>query len=437
MESFASQEQYISDVLPGSPAARAGLRRGDVLLAVNGEAVCDVVDYEYLSAGSDLRLSFRTLRGDLRAVDIQKEAYEPLGLRFATGLMSDMRRCKNRCVFCFIDQMPRGVRTSLHVKDDDWRMSFIMGNYVSLTNVDDAEMARILSRRAGPLFISLHASDPETRARMMGNPDAGRIMERLEALRDAGIRFHLQIVLCPGLNDGPVLDKTLRDAETLLPAAQSLAIVPVGLTKHREGLYPLRPNSPEDARRLIALSETMQARCLSAFGTRFVFLSDEWYVLAERPLPAYEAYEDFPQIENGVGLLRLFERDVQAALAEKKPLRRRRAFTMAGGESACAFFRWLPARLSDYGIDLSIAPVRNEYFGGGVNVGGLVVGRDLTAQLSGRVKTRTLLIPRAMLKEDEAVFLDGMTLREAEKRLRARIRPVRDGTDMIESMFGR
>ncbi len=430
-------EQYISDVLAGSPAERAGLARGDALLTIDGEPVRDVVDYEYLSANDSLTLRVLRTDGSTCTLNVQKQDFEPLGLRFATGLMSDMRTCKNRCQFCFIDQMPPGVRTSLHVKDDDWRMSFIMGNYVSLTNVDEAEFERIVARRVSPLYVSLHASDPALRVRMMKNPQAGRIMERLVRLKDAGLRFHLQIVLCPGLNDGAVLEQTLDDAVSLLPAAQSLAIVPVGLTKFRKGLAPLCANTPDDARRLIGSLEKRQRDCLKRFGTRFVFLSDEWYIQAEEALPAFEDYEDFPQIENGVGLLRLYEHELSEALAQKRPLKRPRTVLMAGGESACAFFAGIPALLRPYGVNLSIFPIHNDYFGGGVNVGGLVTGGDLCAQLKGRTSAETLLIPRVMLRENDDQFLDGMTLGEAENALGIRILPVKDGTDMIEILFRR
>ena len=437
MKAMSRQAQVITFVRPASPAARAGVARGETLLSINGEAVCDIVDYEYLSAETALRLILRTPDGTEREVSIAKDPAEPLGLDFDAGLMDAMQSCHNRCLFCFIDQMPKGVRTSLHIKDDDWRMSFIMGNYITLTNVDEAAFERIIARRVSPLYISLHASDPALRVRMMQNAGAGEIMPRLRRLRDAGLSFHLQIVLCPGLNDGGALHKTLGDVESLLPTVRSLAIVPVGLTKYREGLYPLRPNTPDEARRLIDAIEPMQAVWLKSAGTRLVFLSDEWYILAGRRLPPFESYEDFPQIENGVGLLRLFEHDFCRALAQRKPRRKALSVTMAGGESACAFFSWMPDALRPYGIELTIVPVRNDYFSGGVNVGGLVTGGDLTAQLSGKPSADALLIPRAMLRENDEVFLDGMTLRAAESALNRRIRPVTDGADMIEILFRR
>ena len=420
---------------PGSPAARAGVRPGEALLAINGEPVHDLIDYEYLTAQAQLELALLAPDGARRAVRVAKRDEEPLGLGFATSLMSDMRTCSNRCIFCFVDQMPRGVRKSLSVKDDDWRLSFIMGNYVTLTNVSEEEFSRILRRRVSPLYVSVHATEPELRVRMMRNRTAGRLMERLERLAGAGLRFHAQVVCCPGVNDGAALMRTLSDLYKLHPAAQSVAVVPVGLTRYRDGLTPLRPYTPDEAREMIARVEAFAAQARQARGTSFAFLSDEWYLLAGAPLPPYEAYEDFPQIENGVGLLRLFESDFREALAEREPLPARRALSMAGGEAAYPFFRELYRALVPYGIDLSVYPIRNDYFGGNVSVGGLVTGGDLVRQLTGRLSSGVLLIPHNMLREGEDVFLDGMTLLEAEEALSVHIRPVRSGADLVETVF--
>ena len=238
-----NRQQVISDVLPGSPAERAGIRIGDALLSIDGEPVIDLVDYEHMTAKEKITLEVRKKSGETEWIELEKDEYEPLGLSFATSLMDAMRTCKNHCVFCFIDQMPKGGRSSLHVKDDDWRMSFIMGNYVTLTNLDEKELERVIRRRVSPLYVSLHASDPDVRQKMMRNPRAGGILQQLKKLADAGLSFHLQIVLCPGLNDGDVLNRSIDDALSLYPYAQSLAIVPVGLTRYREGLYPLHPFS--------------------------------------------------------------------------------------------------------------------------------------------------------------------------------------------------
>lgn len=435
MEHRAVPQQKIVRVEPGSPAARGGVREGDALLAINGEPVVDLIDYEFLTANRTLQLRLLDGAGRERTVAVHKRETEPLGLSFATSLMSGMRSCANRCVFCFIDQMPCDVRSSLLVKDDDWRLSFIMGNYVTLTNVSDREFARILKRRVSPLYISVHATEPAVRERMMRNRHAGRLMERLQALAEAGLRFHAQVVCCPEMNDGAVLDRTLADLYGLYPAAQSVALVPVGLTRYRDGLVPIRPYTAEEARGMVARISAFQTRARAENGTAFAFLSDEWYLLAGVPLPPYEDYEDFPQIENGVGLLRLFESDFREALAEREPLPVRRALSMAGGEAAYPFFRELYRALVPYGIDLSVYPIRNDYFGGNVSVGGLVTGGDLVRQLTGRLSSGVLLIPHNMLREGEDVFLDGMTLLEAEEALSVHIRPVRSGADLVETVF--
>lgn len=435
MENLRSNSQIISDVLPGSPAERGGVLAGETLISIDGEPIVDLVDYEHLTANETLRLTLLNKAGQERTVRIRKDEYEPLGLSFATSLMDDMRTCKNHCVFCFIDQMPKGVRTSLHVKDDDWRMSFIMGNYVTLTNLDERELERIIKRRVSPLYVSLHASDPDVRVQLMKNPRAGDAMKQLKRLADAGLKFHLQAVLCPGLNDGEVLKKTIRDVTALIPYAQSLAVVPVGLTKFREGLTELRRFTTEEAARVIDEIEPLQKTFLKQYGTRFVFLADEWYTSCRRTLPAYEAYEDFPQIENGVGLLRLFEGEMLEALEEREPLEEPRRFLMAGGVSAEPFFREAYRVLESYGVQIETRAIVNNYFGESVTVGGLVTGGDLTSQLAGADFGRALLIPRAMLKADESVFLDGMTLSEAEHKLHTRIIPVSSGDDLIEIVF--
>lgn len=435
MEVGAFVQQKIVRVEPSSPAARAGVAEGEALLSINGEPVFDLIDYEYLTAGRSLTLRLLAADGNARSLSVRKRESEPLGLCFATGLMSRMRSCSNHCIFCFIDQMPCDVRSSLLVKDDDWRLSFIMGNYVTLTNVSDREFERILKRRVSPLYVSVHATDSSVRESMMRNRTAGRLMERLQKLSEAGLRFHAQIVCCPGINDGEVLKRTLADLYALYPATQSVAIVPVGLTRFREGLTPLRAYTPEESREMIGFVKDFAARSLQEIGTSFAYLSDEWYLKADLPLPNSESYEDFAQIENGVGLLRLFEEEFLAALAEQKPLRTKRRLSMAGGEGAYPFFSNLYQQLPPYGIEIDLHPIHNQYFGGNVNVAGLITGGDLVRQLSGKLCTDTLLIPHNMLREGEDVFLDGMTLRELENALSVRVLPVGGGAQMIETVF--
>lgn len=426
--------QPITFVEHGSPAERKGVCTGDVLLRINDIPVLDLIDYEKLTAERVLKLSLTRNEEPLEIV-LRKEEYEPLGLCFETTLMSRMQTCRNHCLFCFIDQMPKGVRSSLNVKDDDWRMSFIMGNYVTLTNVDDREFQRIIDRRVSPLYVSVHATDPEIRTKIMRNPTAGQIMDRLSALRDAGLRFHTQIVLCRGLNDGDILEKTLRDLVSLVPACASVAVVPVGVTRFRDGLYPLETFDGEQSKAIIRQIEPWQKRCLQAFGTRLIFLSDEWYLNANLPMPETESYEEFEQIENGVGLLRAFEEDFRYALSELEPLRTEKAVTIAGGTAANPFFEALYKDLVPYCVRVTTYPIPNRWFGGNVHVAGLVTGSDLINELRDKPLSDPLLIPHNMLRETEDVFLDGMTLTDVQNALHVSIRTFSDGTELISELF--
>lgn len=431
---ICAKGQPITFVEPDTPAKRAGVCAGDVLLLINDSPVLDLIDYEHLTAHRALKLDL--LRsGEPLSIVLHKGVYEPLGLCFETTLMSRMMTCRNHCLFCFIDQMPKGVRSSLNVKDDDWRMSFIMGNYVTLTNVSDAEFARIIERRVSPLYVSVHATDPDVRVKIMRNPSAGRIMERLSALREAGLQFHAQIVLCRELNDGKVLMRTLTDLSSLVPACSSIAIVPVGVTKFREGLTVLGTFDRAQSRTVIEAIEPMQKEYLAKFGTRLAFLSDEWYLNAELPLPQPAEYEGYEQIENGVGLLRMFEEDFRYALSEREPLENKRHFSIAGGTAAYPFFRELYRNLTAYGIETDLYPIPNLWFGGNIHVAGLVTGSDLIAELTGKPIGATLLIPQNMLRAQEDVFLDGMTVKDVESALQVRIRTFGDGTELISLLF--
>ncbi len=426
--------QPITFVEHDSPAEKAGVLRGDVLVSINDSPVLDLIDYEHLSTNRTLKIS--VLRAD-REIEIllRKDEYEPLGLCFETTLMSRMMTCRNHCLFCFIDQMPKGVRSSLNVKDDDWRMSFIMGNYVTLTNVSDEEFQRIIERRVSPIYVSVHATDPDLRTRIMRNPSAGRIMERLTALKAAGLHFHAQIVLCRGLNDGEVLLRSLSDLSSLAPSCSSVAIVPVGVTKYRDGLPVLKTFDPDQSRTVIESIESLQKTYLERFGTRFAFLSDEWYLNAGMTLPETEAYESFDQIENGVGLLRTFEEEFRYALSERTACTEKRIASIAGGTAAYPFFRELYRELKPYGIETDLHPVPNRWFGGNVHVAGLVTGSDLISELKGKKLQDPLLIPHNMLRESEDVFLDGMSLADVEKALGLSIRTFADGTELISLLF--
>ena len=430
--------QVITSVDVDSVADELGILAGMKLVAIDGEPIRDIIDYEQLTAAESLVLTILDDDGNIVDVPVEKELYEPLGLGFAHGgLMSPIRSCKNHCVFCFIDQMPKGVRNSLHVKDDDWRLSLIMGNYVTLTNVDDEEFDRIIKRHVSPLYVSVHATDPEVRRRMMGNPSAVRIMERLTALKNAGIRFHCQIVLCPELNDKDVLERSISDLYSLSPAAQSLAVVPVGLTRFRDKLYKLRCLTKEEAGEAIDAIEKWQKKSLKERGTAFVFPSDELYIIAGRELPKAETYEDYCQIENGVGLLRKFEEEFLYALKEAKPLGKEAVLDSVSGVSAAPFMSRLFERLIPYGIKINVHPIVNRYFGESVTVSGLITAGDLMDQLIGKLTSDILLIPHNMMRENDDVFLDGIRLPKLESSLGVKVAPTwaTDGEVFIHQLF--
>ena len=408
----------IKSVPEGSLGAELGLLPGDELLTLNGEPVVDVIDYQALLSTEELALVYRR-GGETLEVDCEKEEWEELGVEFADGLLTT-RVCKNHCIFCFIDQMPPNCRPTLYVKDDDWRMSLMMGNFVTLTNVDEEEMRRIVRRRASPLYISVHATDPEVRRRMMRNPHAGRILDQLRTLRDAGLQFHCQIVLCPGENDGGVLERTLTDLAALRPAAQSVAVVPVGLTGFRQGLYPLRPFTREEADGVLRQISRWQKKCWKEMGTRFVFASDEFYCLAGRSLPAESCYEDFPQIENGVGLLRRFECELEEAERFEVPdgPAPARRYLIPTGVSAAPHLMRMAERFAPPGVSARVLPVANHFFGETVTVTGLLTGGDVLAALTPDkvADADELLLCSVMLRHEGDLFLDDMHIDDFRRR---------------------
>ncbi len=430
--------QRIIAVDNDSIAEELGIKPGFFLLQINGEDVEDVIDYEQLSAEKHITLTLETKSGKIVSAEIDKDEYEPLGLYFESGLMSKVRSCKNRCVFCFIDQMPKGGRETLHFKDDDWRLSLIMGNYVSLTNVDDREFDRILKRRVSPLYVSIHATNGDVRTRMMSNPSAKRIMERLDALKRHGLNFHGQIVVCPELNDGDVLKKSIEDLYALRPAAQTLALVPVGLTKFREGLYPLRLLTKQEASDIIDYAESFNASVVSRGEDGFVYASDEMYMIAERELPDYESYGDFLQIENGVGLLRQFEHGFNEALSEMRPIGRNVRLVGATGVSARSFLQRLFDKLKPYGIELTLYAVPNDFFGHTITVSGLITAGDIAKHMQG-ISADAMLIPDDMLRERESVFIDGHDTDWLSEKLNLPLWPMSaaDGEEFVYSLFER
>lgn len=404
-------KHVIAGVTEGGLAYRLGVRAGDALVAINGFELPDQLEYQALTARRRLVLTLEKPDGARRDVPVVKSREQPLGLTFGDSMAIKIKRCRNRCVFCFVDQLPRGLRDSLYVKDDDWRTSVLMGSYVTLSNLDEQDMARILRLKPSPLYVSVHAADPAVRARLLGNPRAGGVMDILARFRQAGISFHSQIVVCPGLNDGEILDDTLEALWALRPASLSVALVPVGLTAHRKGLAALTPFDGETARGILARTRAWQARCLAEGGTRFVFAADELYCLSGEPLPEEDEYERYPQIENGVGLLRTLKSELDAARKECDLPPRPRDVLVACGESAAPYLdAWL-TECAPPGVRVRVKAVRNDFFGHSVTVTGLLTGGDLMRALEGE-QADDILVSDVVLRDKGDRLLDDMTAAE-------------------------
>jgi len=436
-------KHVITGVERGSVAEKFGLHEGDALLTINGEPVIDEIDYQALSAQTALTLGLERADGRAGEVKISKQDWEPLGLKFCDSMTLCARTCRNKCLFCFIDQMRPGMRETLYVKDDDWRFSLMMGNFVTLTNVSEEEFERIIRRHASPLYVSVHTTDPELRRRMMNNRFAGDIMDRLTRLRDAGIRFHCQIVCCPGYNDGEALLRTLRDLRSLAPAAQSVAVVPVGLTRYREGLANLTLFNRDMAKQLLAMLAPFQAECRKLLGTTFVFPSDEFYCLSGEPIPPKEWYEDYSQIENGVGLLSQLEEGMREAAMDEPDApdapHPKRVYVLVTGVSAAPHMKRLTAQFAPPNTEVRVETIINRFFGETITVTGLLTGGDVLDQLTPQALTGAdaVLISKNMLRHERDLFLDDMTFDEFTRRLPVPVRVVEDGYDLYEAIHGR
>ena len=433
----------IKEVTAGGIAAKANILAGDVLESINGHEIRDVLDYRFYLTDTDVRLSL-VRNGNAYAVRINKGEYDDIGLEFETPLMDKKHSCANRCVFCFIDQLPQGMRESLYFKDDDDRLSFLHGNYVTLTNLRDADIDRLITMHISPVNVSVHTTNPELRVKMMKNKRAGEVLSYLGRLADAGIALCTQIVLCKGLNDSAELDRTMRDLAAYHPALRSCAIVPVGLTKHREGLYPLELFSPEECAAVIEQVNEFGEKCLEKYGTRLFYCSDEFYVRAGLPLPSEDFYEDYSQIENGVGMLTSLESefDFELQYLEEwlEQFRAPRTVSVVTGAAAYDYIARLCEKLEARasGLRIHVYKVINHFFGENVTVAGLLTGKDVSEQLLGKELGDELLFPSVMLRADGDVFLDDMTPAELSARLGGvRVCPsVSDGAELLKALLG-
>lgn len=409
---------------------------GDDLIAVNGTAVRDFLDYMYQTA---LGVTDVSLRRDGKVLHVVlDEATEDLGIEFENYLMDRQRSCKNKCIFCFIDQLPDHMRETMYYKDDDFRLSLLYGNYVTMTNMTDEDVERIVEMKVSPFNISVHTTNPELRVKMMKNPAAGNCFALMQRFRDAGINLRAQIVLCPGWNDGEELDRTLNDLKTLSPQLSSVSVVPVGLTRFRDGLEPLRPYTPAECRQIVEQVNAFGDSCLKDLGTRLVWAADELYLKAGMELPSFDFYEEFEQMENGVGMISSFERELEDALSfMDEPFTRPIRVSTVTGKITEDFMGRMVEKIGEKYTDLqcTVYGIRNDYFGEDVTVTGLVTGQDIISQLQGKRLGDYLLVPCVMLRDNK--FLDDISVREVEKALRVKIKITDNGAESLADVLMR
>lgn len=433
------KEHVISHVKPDSIAWELEIEPGDVLLEIDGMAIEDILDYQFYAEDEELTLLVRKPDGEEWELEIEKDYGEDLGLDFENGLMDDYRSCSNRCIFCFIDQMPPGMRETLYFKDDDARLSFLQGNYITLTNMKKQDMERVAKYHLSPINVSVHTTNPELRCQMLHNRFAGEALKKIDYFYEHGIEMNGQIVLCKGYNDKEELDRTLKDLTRYCPVMQSVSVVPVGLTRFRDGLCPLESFSPEEAGEVIDQIEAVQKQCMKEQGVHFVHASDEFYILAGRDLPPASQYDGYPQLENGVGMLRLLLEETGQALETQKGDDRRDQLTIATGKLAYPYLEHCVKQVQTRfpNLKVSLVGIRNDFFGEQITVSGLVTGQDLIAQLKGKDLGSRVLIPVNMLRSGETVFLDDITLEEVQNALQVPVVSVKSsGYDLIAALTG-
>lgn len=431
----------ITSVEPGSPARRARIHKGDTLISINGNAITDVLDYRFYMTDEHLKILLCDQEKKLRTVVVEKDEYDDLGLEFETYLMDRQMGCKNACIFCFVDQTPPGMRKSLYFKDDDTRMSFLFGNYTTLTNLKEGDIQRIIKMHISPINISIQTMNPALRVQMMKNPFAGESLKFVRMLTEGGIKINTQIVLCPGYNDGEQLEYSLSELAKLGPNVQSIAVVPVGLTRYREKLTPLRGFFPQETVEVVKTMERWGEYFCKEYGTRTAYASDEFYILAGKDFPPYEFYEDFAQLENGVGMMTLMQHDFAQALKEaqleQSPAAHR--CTIATGQLAYPMMQDFAERVQQAfpQVQVQVKKIRNDFWGPTITVAGLITGQDLLAQLEGLDLGSELLIPANMLRHEQDRFLDDLTLEQVQETLGVPVLPVEnDAFELLARMLG-
>lgn len=420
-----------------SLAFEAGIEAGDKLMKINGSDFHDILEYRYLVSEYEVELEVEKTDGSIEIITIEND-YEDLGIEFKEELIDKAQSCTNKCIFCFIDQLPKGMRETVYFKDDDTRLSFLQGNYVTLTNMSDEEIDRLIKMHVSPINISVHATNPELRCKMLNNRFAGKCYDIMKKLAANNICMNCQIVLCPGINDGENLDETISDLAALHPFVNSVSVVPVGLTRYREGLYKLKEFDKLGSEQVIKQVERWQDKLLEECGTRLIFLSDEFYINADIPIPDAEDYEGFPQLENGVGLVASMKEEFESAIKLVKPKKRNRHVIAVTGELAADFISGISNALEKVadGVKIDVRPIKNNFFGGGVNVSGLVCGCDIIEQLKDAEKADALIIPQSMLRDDDEIFLDDTTVAQVEEALSMKVIAVlNDGYDFVEKIL--
>jgi putative radical SAM enzyme (TIGR03279 family) len=432
----------IKSVVPGSIADEAQIEQGDSIISINNEKIKDIFDYKFLSTNENIILKIQKSNGEIWDIEIDKDEDEDLGIEFESPMIDEIHTCRNKCIFCFIDQLPKGLRDTLYLKDDDSRLSFLLGNYITLTNMDYKELERIIKYRMSPINVSVHTTNPELRVRMLNNRFAGDVLEKMRRLVSGRITVNCQIVLCKGINDGAELDRSIEDLTPLYPGIKSISVVPVGITKYRKGLFNLGPYDRESSNIVISQVSQWQKLLYKRFGSRIVFLADEFYIMAGQELPEYEEYEDFPQLENGVGMVALLKREFNEYVyeLEDRPVRfNNRIVSIATGQSANSFIKELTVILQQKydNIRINVYTIKNDFFGKNVTVAGLLTGRDIASQLAGKDLGEELLISRNMLKSGEEVFLDSYTVKMLEKKLGVKVTVVENsGRDFVDKILG-